>query len=167
VQNFQWTDACENRQHCGAGGVSLLGLGFLLPSPVSPRSSLSSSTMPVEQLLSTFFPKDLPYNQQLVQLPGSGKPGSTRAFCHSGYTHVRLTLRFRATFSYISKCSLPRACEPSTGGECSHHTRTFPQWHGDGSGSALLGLARESRPIPSSLRTNTSGCPTPRSTRGV
>lgn len=48
---------------------------------------------------------------------------------------------FASHSSYISKCNLPRARETSAGRECSHHTRNFPQRHGDGSGSPLLGLA--------------------------
>lgn len=40
--------------------------------------------MPVEQITPSFFPKDFPYNQQLVQLPGSGTPGATRAFSKFG-----------------------------------------------------------------------------------
>lgn len=39
--------------------------------------------MPVEQILPSSFPKDLPYNQQLVELPGSRKPGATRTSYYS------------------------------------------------------------------------------------
>lgn len=53
--------------------------------------------MPVEQFVPKEFPKDLPYNQQLIPVPGSHKPGATRAFPNSGYTH-------RKTHTPFSHC---------------------------------------------------------------
>lgn len=59
--------------------------------------------MPVEHLVPNLFPKDLPYNQQLLEIPGSRKPGATRAFCQFwvysgsilGYSDAKLSAVYR------------------------------------------------------------------------
>jgi len=85
-----------------------------------------------------------------------------------GYCHLKLTPCFRAVFQlYIEMQSTQSLSALDRARVLSQYTRfSLAEWRRGRIGLAWVG-GSESHPIPSSLLINTSGCPTPRSTRGA
>ncbi len=96
--------------------------------------------MPVEQIIPSFFPKDFPYDQQLVQLPGSGTPGATRAFSQFGlwsrHTYTSFSRRIPAIYR---NAIFPELVRPQPGESALTILEVFLSGMATGAGRPCLG----------------------------